>query len=914
MRIQGCMGLVVTLCLSSFAAATGTLKGVIKDLSNDKPIANAIVRLIGKALIDTTDNNGNFQFSSFPVSILPKGASSGPLTRPGYIPGKGIIFVNKNQGHIKVDIFNLSGKVVALLNNSVLQKGIWSMPLGNLANGLYVCKIKSTDEIATFRFIVNETGHRRGMPAKIGDAGSFRGDDLSKKAASATGIDTLITSKAGYFTDTMPWNEKVSDSVTVFLRDTGSSAPMASIRTIMPFDASWLFYKGDASGADKAAFSDGSWRPLSVPHDWSIEGPFSASEPTGGRGAWAPSGIGWYRKHFTLPTSLQGRRIYIEFDGVMANSTVYINGTSLGTRPYGYISFGYEITSQVTFGTSENVIAVKADNSLQQASRWYTGAGIYRHVRLVAVNPVHIGTWATYVTTPTITTASATVHVQTTVVNQGTAAQSVTVQATVIDPSGAKLSPVTSSAQSVAAGDSVDFALDVPVSSPKLWNLESPNMYEVLTTIQSGTTGLDDEVTPFGIRTIKFDPELGFSLNGKIIKHKGVCLHHDVSGLGAAVPQRAMQRRIAILKSIGSNAVRTAHNPIAPEVLDLYDRMGMLVLDEAFDEWTGHKYSEMAGGYATYFNKTDPATNQKWYQTDLTDMVKRDRNHPSIVFYSIGNEIRDGISTRVPLTTDMVGIIHKLDPSRPVTQALFRPQTSGDYPGGVLNILDVFGVNYPTAELLDAITGTTPHHSGVATEMGANVTDWASFFMANAQVVGEYIWTGAGYLGETGAFPSIGGGGGLTDRVGTIRDDGYTYAGLWSTTTPARPKTSTGSATKVVLSVDHSSITTDLNDVAYVKATVADASGVQSASASNAVTFAVTGTAGEIIAVDSGNPNWESFRGNSRNAYQGICFAIVRMNSPGSITITASSSGLTGSSVTVTGVSGPFVPCSGSCD
>ncbi len=302
-----------------------------------------------------------------------------------------------------------------------------------------------------------------------------------------------------------------------------------------------------------------------------------------------------------------------------------------------------------------------------------------------------------------------------------------TVQATVIDPSGAKLSPVTSTAQSVAAGDSVNFAVDVPVASPKLWDLASPNMYQVLTTVQSGATGLDDDVTPFGIRTIKFDPELGFSLNGKIVKMKGACLHHDVSALGAAVPQRAIQRRLAILKTLGVNAIRTAHNPEDPEMLDVCDRMGFLVLDEFFDVWTGHKYSQV-GDYATYFNQTDPVTKNKWYQTDVNDIVKRHRNHPSVVFYSIGNEIRDALSVREPLATDMVGICHKLDPSRLVTQALFRPSDSGDYPGATLDILDVFGVNYRTNELLAAITGTTPHHSGVATEMGANVTDWASLF------------------------------------------------------------------------------------------------------------------------------------------------------------------------------------------
>ena len=915
MRIHGLMALIISLFLTAAFAATGTLKGVVKDNTTQNPVANALVRLVEKGLTDTTDANGNFLFTSFPVPVLQKGLTNASLAQPRYIPGKGIIFVNKNNGYVKVDIFNLSGKVVAALNNSILEQGVWSMPLKNCAQGLYLCRIKSADGMNAFRFMVNETGHQSGMPAKMGDIYVSGSGYLSKNMASAPGVDSLVVSKAGYYTQTLLWSEKITDSVTIFLQDTGASMPVAAIRTIMPFDTGWLFNLGDATGANAAAFADATWRPLSVPHDWSIEGTFAAGNPTTGYGAWAPSGIAWYRKHFTLPASLQGSRIFIEFDGVMCNSTVYINGTSVGNRPYGYVSFRYEITAQANFGATENVIAVKDDDSLQPSSRYYTGAGIQRHVRIIATNPVHIDKCATYVTNDTVTGASAstTVHVKTTVVNQGAAAQSVTVQAIVIDPSGAKLAPVTSTAQSVGTGDSVNFAVDVPVANPKLWSLASPNMYQVQTTVLSGSTGLDDDVTPFGIRTIKFDPETGFYLNGVSVKIKGACLHHDISALGAAVPQRAIQRRLAILKTLGVNAIRTAHNPEDPEMLDVCDRMGLLVLDEFFDVWTEPKYSQI-GDYAAYFNKTDPVTNQKWYQTDVIETVKRHRNHPSVIFYSIGNEIRDALSVREPLATDMVSMCHKYDPSRPVTQALFRPQDSGDYPGATLDILDIFGVNYRTDELLSAITGTTPHHSGVATEMGANVTDWASYFMANPQVAGEFIWTGASYLGETGAFPSIGGNGGFIDRVGTINDIGYTYAGLWNTTTPAKPKTSTSAAAKVVLSVDHSTITTDLNDVAYVKATVADASGVQVASASNTVTFTVTGTAGKIIGVDSGITTWESFRGNSRNAFQGVCFAIVQMNSPGSITITASSSGLTGSSVTVTGTNGTFVPCSGSCD
>jgi beta-galactosidase len=511
------------------------------------------------------------------------------------------------------------------------------------------------------------------------------------------------------------------------------------------------------------------------------------------------------------------------------------------------------------------------------------------------------------------------VHIQTTVLNQGTSAQSVSVQAALIDPSGTRLSPVTSAPQNIAAAGSATFSIDAPVPNPQLWSLESPTMYQVLTTVQSGANSLDDEVTPFGIRTIKFDPELGFFLNGKSVKHKGVALHHDMSGLGSAVPQRAMQRRLAILKTLGVNAIRTSHNPVAPEVLDLYDRMGFLVLDEFFDVWTAHKYG-MPGDYAAYFNKTDPATSNKWYKTDLADVVKRDRNHPSVVFYSIGNEIRDNISTRVPITKDMVNICHTNDPTRPVTQALFQPSDAGDYPGGTLNILDVFGVNYRNTELLDAITQTSPHHAGVSTEMGMNPGEWSGFYLKNQQIVGEYLWTGADYLGESpNRWPVVGGGkdvlgSGLVDRMGAIKDMGYQYQAIWSANPVVRPKTSTGPAVKVLLTVDHATITTDLNDVAYVKASIVDAAGTVVSTASNAVTFALTGAAGVIKAVDSGTNLGESYNGPSRNAWNGVCYAIVQMTSAGSVAVSATSGSLTGSSVTVTGVNAPFVPCSGNCD
>jgi beta-galactosidase len=259
----------------------------------------------------------------------------------------------------------------------------------------------------------------------------------------------------------------------------GPGTPEANrVRTIIPFDSTWLFNKGDATGADQAGFADASWRALNVPHDWSIEGPFDQNAPTTGRGGYLPAGIGWYRKHFTLPQSLSGQRVFVEFDGVMANSDVYINGVHLGNRPYGYVAFRYELTSSLKFGSADNVLSVKCDNSVQPASRYYAGAGIYRHVRLIATDPVHIDQWATYVTTPTPTTAAATVQVTTVVVNQGTAAEMVTLQGVVSGPDGTALAPVTTPAQSVAPGKAgTTFSFNVPVSNPKLWDTAAPNLY-----------------------------------------------------------------------------------------------------------------------------------------------------------------------------------------------------------------------------------------------------------------------------------------------------------------------------------------------------------------------------------------------------------------------------------------------------
>lgn len=706
-------------------------------------------------------------------------------------------------------------------------------------------------------------------------------------------------------------------------------APEANrVRTIIPFDGGWLFNVGDATGADQPGFADATWRPLSVPHDWSIEGPFSMSAATTGRGGYLPSGIGWYRKHFTLPQSLAGRQLFLEFDGVMANSDVYLNGVHLGNRPYGYVGFRYDITTSAKLAGAENVVSVKCDNSVQPASRYYAGAGIYRHVRVLATDAVHVDQWATFVTTAAPTAASATVHVTTMVVNAGATAATVGLQAIVTDASGNTQAKVTVPAVAVPPGKAgLPFAFDVPIASPKLWDVASPNLYTLTLDVEVGGSAVDDDLTTFGIRSLTFDAATGMSLNGKSLKLKGVAIHQEMSGLGVAVPARAWQRRMAQFKALGVNAIRTSHNPFAPEFYDLADRMGLLVMDEFFDVWTQHKYTD-AGDYATYFSKPAPAVTGSpavpaaiaagaatWWQTDITDVVMRDRNHPSIVLYSTGNEIRDPIGTRTPLLTKMVDLCHALDPSRGVTQALFDPGTAGDVTGATRTILDVWGNNYNIPNCLTAMS-TAPARAGVLTEMGHETSAWGTV-MSTPALAGEFVWSGMDYLGEApNAWPVVGSGSspllGLLDRMGNPNPDGYTWQKTWGASSTPAPAAGSA-ATQVALGADHPTVTTDANDVVFVKATIADATGKVVTTSSAPVTFAIAGP-GTIIAVDSATQQGESFRGNARNAFNGLCYALVQASGPGAITVTATSAGLTAGTTKIQAVAGPFVPCSGTCD
>ena len=541
-------------------------------------------------------------------------------------------------------------------------------------------------------------------------------------------------------------------------------------RITTSLDADWRFFKGDAAGAEAPSFRDSEWRMLNVPHDWSIEGPFDAGNATGGAGGFLPAGIGWYRKHFTLPKEYARRRVFVEFDGVMANSDVWINGMHLGKRPYGYVSFGHELTKYLVLGSGKtNVLAVRVDNSGQPASRWYTGAGIYRHVRLAATDPVHFLKWGTLVSTPHIEAGRARVLVQGTLVNQSETSFTGAMSLTIVSPEGRAIVGSKSKMRTIAAGQTMDFQEECTVSNPELWQLDRPVLYHAYLMVRSESALLDDELVPFGIRDARFVPETGFWLNGRNVKIKGVCLHHDGGAFGAAVPLGVWEYRLGQLRTLGVNAVRTAHNPPAPEFLDLCDRMGFLVMDEMFDCWSGAKNPY---DYHLYFDE--------WSKVDTRDTVRRDRNHPSIILYSAGNEIRDTTNAELAkkILAGLVEVFHQNDPTRPVTQGLFRPNVSHDYDNGLADLLDVVGTNYRDNELLAAYQAK-PKRKIVGTEQRHDLPTWLAA-RDNPPHAGQFLWSGVDYLGESPKWPVIAAGSGLLDRTGMIKPMAYERQSWWS--------------------------------------------------------------------------------------------------------------------------------------
>ncbi|RYG40645.1 MAG: glycoside hydrolase family 2 protein, partial [Chitinophagaceae bacterium] len=431
-------------------------------------------------------------------------------------------------------------------------------------------------------------------------------------------------------------------------------------RQIINFNKGWRFFLGDTTIAKEPAFSDAKWRSLDLPHDWSIEGEFSEKHNTTFNQGALPAGIGWYRKTFKLPQTTINQKIYINFDGVYRNSEVWVNGHYIDKRPNGYISFRYDITPHVKSGKEKNTIAVRVDNSLQPSSRWYTGSGIYRKVWLEITNHLAVDHWGVFVTTPQVDEKSAVVRIQYEIRNTTVTRQRVKMIHEIFDGAGRLVESVKPSEEVLITNPTAKGVAEVEITNPELWSVEKPYLYSVVTKIFQRGKLVDSYKTAFGIRTFRFDPLKGFFLNNKPLKILGVCNHHDLGALGAAFNTRAAERQLEMLKAMGCNAIRTAHNPPAPELLELCDKMGFLVMDEAFDMWKKRK------------NRFDYNIDfEEWHKRDLEDMVRRDRNHPSIIAWSIGNEIREQFdSTGTTLTRELTKIVKDLDTTRPVTCAL----------------------------------------------------------------------------------------------------------------------------------------------------------------------------------------------------------------------------------------------------
>jgi beta-galactosidase len=538
-------------------------------------------------------------------------------------------------------------------------------------------------------------------------------------------------------------------------------------RTQENFDAGWRFRQTDAPGAQASAFNDSAWRTLEVPHDWSIAEPFAQTNPAGGAGAFLPGGVVWYRKHFNLPATDTNACAFVEFDGVMANSDVWLNGVHLGHRPNGYVSFSYELTGHLNF-SGDNVLAVRCDTAQQPASRWYAGAGIYRHVRLVITSPLHVARDGIFVSTPNVSAAAATVKIATTLTNESAGELKYNLQTQIIGPDGKATNAAVIHGR-LAAHDGKTAAQEMVLPQPRLWDLATPNLYCAVSKIMADGECLDAVTNTFGIRDAHFAAATGFWLNGKNFKIKGVCLHADGGAFGAAVPLDVWRQRLATLKELGVNAIRTAHNPPAPEFLDLCDRMGFLVMDEFFDCWTVGKNRY---DYHLYFND--------WSHRDERDTILRDRNHPSVILYSVGNEIHDTPKAALAkrILTGLVAVAHAADPTRPVTQALFRPNASGDYTNGLADLLDVVGQNYREQEIL-AAHAQKPSRKILGTENTHDRQQWVAL-RDHPAYAGQFLWTGVDYLGESRRWPVIGHGSGLLDRTGRIRPLARERQSWWS--------------------------------------------------------------------------------------------------------------------------------------
>jgi beta-galactosidase len=603
-----------------------------------------------------------------------------------------------------------------------------------------------------------------------------------------------------------------------------NSIAYTQTRNTADFDNDWKFTLDSMNNYSSENVNDNSWRTLNLPHDWSIEGTFSKDNPATPGGGALPGGIGWYRKTFTIPASQKGQSFFIRFDGVYKNSEVWINGKSLGMRPNGYITFQYELTPYLKYGNEKNVIAVKVDNSKQPNSRWYSGSGIFRNVWLISVNKLHVDQWGTFVSTTNVSSEAATVNIITKIKNQYSENKSIVVKTTIYDASGKK---ITTSSKSTTVGNNnknpEEIKQSINVKNPNLWSTTNPYLYKAISQIVLNGKIADTYETNFGIRYFNFDINEGFSLNGKHLKILGVCDHHDLGALGSAVNTRAIQRQLELLKAMGINSIRTSHNPPAPELLDLCDKMGFIVMDEAFDMWAKPK------------NPYDYHLDWKeWHKRDLEDQVLRDRNHPSVFIWSVGNEIPEqggnpekGDTSGRVIGRELVAIVKSLDTTREIVTANNDVNSHNNI---VLSgAFDLVGVNYhhdlwekfheiwPGKKMLvtestsaletrgyyelvpfDSIRRwperwdkpfTNPNggytvsaYDNVSTPWGSTHEESVKALLKNKFVSGMYIWTGFDYIGEPTPYtwPARSSYFGIIDLAGFPKDVYYMYQSVFT--------------------------------------------------------------------------------------------------------------------------------------
>ena len=796
----------------------------------------------------------------------------------------------------------------------------------------------------------------------------------------------------------------------------------------------WKFILDDQPDFKNPDFDDSEWRTLNVPHDWSIEGEFSEVNPATPGGGALPGGTGWYRKSIYFDQADANKQIFIDFDGVYMNSEVYLNGHLLGERPFGYISFRYELTPWIKFG-AQNSIAVRVDNSQQPNSRWYSGSGIYRNVWLVKTKPMHVAHWGTYITTPEVSKEKATVKVQTTIENKYPTAKNAELKTRLVDPDGNTVAVSTTPFLLESKKDTT-LSQKVEVSKPLLWSTQTPHLYTAVNEIYVDGKLVDNYETTVGIRSFRFNAEKGFFLNDEHLKILGVCNHHDLGCLGAAINTRALERQLEILKAMGCNSIRTSHNPSTPELLQLCDKMGFIVQDETFDMWRKRKTTY---DYSQYF--------PDWYEKDLTDHILRDRNHASVMMWSIGNEVLeqwtdagadalnaqeanlllnfqrdpsslandDEMSVNSMLTKKLADIVHKLDPTRPVTTGNNEPNPNNHIYKS--NALDLIGYNYHESWFMD-VPKNFPGKPFIVTEStsalmtrgyyrmpsdsiykwpvrwdipfsdpsfkcssydnchapwGSTHEDVWRMVRDNDFISGLYVWTGFDYLGEPTPYwwPARSSYFGIIDLAGFSKDIYYLYQSEWTDKDvlhlfphwnwepgqtidlwayynhadevelfvngvsqgvkkkengamhvmwrvkfePGTIKAvsrkdgkvvlekeihTAGAPAQIRLTADRDQIAANGYDLSFVTVEVLDAGGNLCPNAMNQIQFKLEGD-GFIAGVNNGDQtSHEPMKGSTIKAFYGKCLAVVQANkNPGSLNLTASSSGLTDTTIQI---------------